>query len=39
MGFSNNTISYVTYHVVGPDQPRDELRKLIIEGLTVGRIG
>jgi len=39
MGFSNNTISYVTYQVVGPDQPRDELRKLIIEGLTVGRIG
>jgi len=38
MGFVNNTISYVTYQVVDSDLPREELRKLILEGLTVGRI-
>lgn len=38
MGFVNNTISYVTYQVIDKDIPRDELRRRILDGLTVGRI-
>jgi DNA recombination-dependent growth factor C len=39
MGFANNTVSYVTYRFVDSKWTGEELRKKILDGLTVGRIG
>lgn len=38
MGFSNNTVSYVSYRVVESSLSGEELRQTILDGLSRGRI-